>query len=262
MSDEATTTTAVSEKPAVSAVIKAILAEKIGMTKIYDAQGKAVTVTVLQAGPCAVTQVLTPEKNGYSAIQVSFGAVREKSVNKPSAGLFKKTNTAPAKWLREFRTDKASSFQVGQIFKADVFAAGDFVDVFGVSKGKGFAGAMKRHNFRGGPATHGQSDRARAPGSSGSNTYPGRVFKGKKFPGHLGVERVTVQHLEIVQIDADKDLMLIKGSVPGNEKTLITVRETVKKLKKRVIVAADPSKKDKKKEPAKGTPPAAKAKAK
>ena len=254
MSEEAVATT---EKPSVPvATLKAILAQKVGMTRIYDSHGQSVPVTVLQAGPCSVTQIMTPEKNGYSAIQVAFGAVREKSVNKPMAGIFKKTNTPVAKWFREFRTDKASTFQVGQTLKADSFAAGDFVDVFGISKGKGFAGAMKRHNFRGGPATHGQSDRARAPGSSGSNTYPGRVFKGKKFPGHLGVERVTVQHLEIVRVDAEKDLMLIKGAVPGSLQSLITIRETVKKLKKRVVVAHEPGKKDKKKEPAKGAPPA------
>ncbi len=235
--------------------MKAILAQKIGMTRIYDSHGKSVPVTVLQAGPCAVTQILTPEKNGYSAIQVAFGAVREKSVNKPAAGIFKKANTPPAKWFREFRTDKASTFQVGQTLKADSFAAGDFVDVFGISKGKGFAGAMKRHNFHGGPSTHGQSDRARAPGSSGSNTYPGRVFKGKKFPGHLGVERVTVQHLEVVEVDAAKDLMLIKGAVPGSLQSLITIRETVKKLKKRIFVAHEPGKKEKaKKEAAKAAP--------
>jgi len=253
---EAVTTT---EKPSVPvASMKAILAQKIGMTRIYDSHGKSVPVTVLQAGPCAVTQILTPERNGYSAIQVAFGAVREKSVNKPTAGIFKKTNTPVAKWFREFRTDKASTFQIGQMLKADSFAAGDFVDVFGISKGKGFAGAMKRHNFHGGPSTHGQSDRARAPGSSGSNTYPGRVFKGKKFPGHLGVERVTVQHLEIVQVDASKDLMLIKGAVPGSLQSLITIRETVKKLKKRVFAVPEHGKKDKKKEAA-GKAPAAKA---
>ena len=199
------TPTVPAEKPAAlpagagapAPAIKAILAQKIGMTRVYDAHGKSIPVTVLQAGPCPVTQVLTSEKNGYSAIQVAFGPVREKSVNKPMAGIFKKANAAPAKWIREFRTDKASLFQVGQALKVDSFAAGDYVDVFGVSKGKGFAGAMKRHKFRGGPSTHGQSDRARAPGSSGSNTYPGRVFKGKKFPGHLGVERVTIQHMEV-----------------------------------------------------------------
>ena len=259
MSEEATTATI--EKPATPvATMKAILAQKIGMTRVYDAQGQSVPVTVLQAGPCYVTQILTPEKNGYSAIQVAFGAVREKSVNKPSAGIFKKAGAPAAKWMREFRTDKASSFQLGQALKADSFAAGDFVDVFGISKGKGFAGAMKRHNFHGGPATHGQSDRARAPGSSGSNTYPGRVFKGKKFPGHLGVERVTVQHLEIVKVDATKDLMLIKGAVPGSLQSLITIRETVKRHKKRIFVAPESNKKEKAKKEAPKAAPAAKAK--
>lgn len=240
-----------------TATIKAILAQKVGMTKIYDAQGKSVTVTVLQAGPCPVTQVMTPAKHGYSAIQVSFGGVREKSVNKPQAGIFKKANVPAARWIREFRTDNASAFQVGQSLKVDAFAAGDYVDIFGISKGKGFAGAMKRHNFRGGPSTHGQSDRARAPGSSGSNTYPGRVFKGKKFPGHLGVERVTIQHLEVVQVEADKDLMLVKGSVPGPLQGLITVRGTVKKLKARVFHAPEPSKKAKKEAAKSAAAPAA-----
>jgi large subunit ribosomal protein L3 len=260
MSEETPVVTA--EKPAApAATIKSILARKVGMTRIYDAHGKSVTVTVLEAGPCPVTQIMTPKKHGYSAIQVAFGAVREKSVNKPRAGIFKKANVPAAKWIREFRTDKAESFQVGQALKVDSFVAGDYVDVIGISKGKGFAGAMKRHNFHGGPSTHGQSDRARAPGSSGSNTYPGRVFKGKKFPGHLGVERVTVQHLEVVQVMADKDLMLIKGSVPGSVENLITVHGTVKRLKARVIHAPE-HKKDKKKDAAKGAAPAAKPAAK
>jgi len=217
---------------------------------------------VLQAGPCPITEVKTPAKHGYSAIQVAFGDVREKSVNKPMAGIFKKANVPAAKWLREFRTDKAASFEVGQSLKVDAFAAGDYVDVFGISKGKGFAGAMKRHNFHGGPHTHGQSDRARAPGSSGSNTYPGRVFKGKKFPGHLGVERVTVQHLEVVQVMPDKDLMLIKGSVPGPLESLITIQGTVKRVKMRVIHAPEPGKKEKAKKEAKAAAPAAAAKPK
>lgn len=249
------------EKPVVTnAILKSILAQKIGMTRVYDAHGKSIPVTVLQAGPCAITQVMTPEKHGYSAIQVAFGSVREKSINKPTAGIFKKANVPVAKWLREFRIAKGSSFQVGQVIKVDSFAAGDYVDIFGLSKGKGFAGAMKRHNFGGGPSTHGQSDRARAPGSSGSNTYPGRVFKGKKFPGHLGVERTTIQHMEVVQVNADKDLMLVKGAVPGPLQSLVTVHMTNKRLKKKVIVAAEPGKKDKKKEAAKAAP-AAKPKA-
>jgi large subunit ribosomal protein L3 len=257
MSETATPT---QEKPAAAPApaFKAILAQKVGMTRIYDAHGKVIPVTVLQAGPCSVTQVKTPQKQGYSAIQVAFGDVREKSLNKPYAGIFKKANVAPTRWLREFRTDKASAFQIGHALKVDAFAAGDFVDVIGTSKGKGFAGAMKRHNFGGGPSTHGQSDRARATGSSGSNTYPGRVFKGKRFPGHLGAEQITVQHLEVVQVVADKDLMFIKGAVPGTLKSLLTVQETVKRVKKRIIHAPEVTKKDKKKEAA-AKAPAAKA---
>jgi large subunit ribosomal protein L3 len=239
--------------------LKAILAQKVGMARIFDAQGKVIPVTVLQAGPCPVMQVITKEKHGYSAIQVAFGDVREKSLTKPYAGIFKKISASPAKWVREFRTDKASSFQVGQTIKVDAFAAGDYVDVMGISKGKGFAGAMKRHNFSGGPATHGQSDRARAPGSSGSNTFPGRVYKGKRFPGHMGAERVTVQHLEVVQVIADKDLMLIRGAVPGTIKCLLTIQETVKRMKKKVVHAPEHAKKEKKKEAAKTPAPAAAA---
>ena len=257
--------TATEEKTAdLAPTLKAILAQKVGMARIYDAHGNAIPVTVLQAGPCLVTQVILPQKNGYSAIQVAFGEVRAKSVNKPYAGIFKKANAAPARWLREFRTDKASTFQVGQALKVDAFAAGDFVDVFGTSKGKGFAGAMKRHNFHGGPSTHGQSDRARAPGSSGSNTFPARVYKGKRFPGHMGSERVTVQHLEVVQVIPDKDLMLIRGAVPGTIECLLTIRETVKRIKKRTIHAPEPGKKEKKKEAAAAkaaSPAAAKPKA-
>ena len=257
MSDAAPAATATAEKPAVPApALKAILAQKVGTTRIYDPHGRLIPVTVLQAGPCPVMQVLTREKHGYSALQVSFGDVREKSLNKPYAGIFKKLGIAPAKWVRELRTDKASSFQVGQALKVDAFAAGDYVDVTGISKGKGFAGAMKRHNFSGGPSTHGQSDRARATGSSGSNTFPGRVFKGKRFPGHLGAERVTVQHLEVVEVIADKDLLLVKGAVPGTIESLLTIEETVKRIKKRVIHVPE-HKKEKKKEAAKA-PAAAK----
>ncbi len=254
-----TEATATPEKEAAPAApqIKAILAQKVGMTRVYDAHGNIIPVTVLQAGPCAVTQIMTKERSGYSAIQVAFGDVRVKSVNKPTAGIFKKANVPPARWFREFRTDKASTFQVGQVLKVDSFAPGDFVDVFGTSKGKGFAGAMKRHNFGGGPSTHGQSDRPRAVGSIGSNTYPGRVYLGKKMPGHLGAEIVSVQHLEVVQVDADKNLMLIRGAVPGPKQSLITIRETVKRIKKRTIHAPEPGKKDKKKEAAKAAPAAA-----
>ncbi len=255
MSEQTETT----EKPAVTSVpLKAILAQKVGMTRIYDVHGNIVPVTVLLAGPCPITQIITAEKRGYSAVQVSFGDVKEKSLNKAAAGIFKKTNTPAGRWFRELRTAKASTFQVGQTIKCDAFAAGDYVDVTGISKGKGFAGVMKRHNFAGGPSTHGQSDRARAPGSSGSNTYPARVYKGKRFPGHLGAEVVTVQHLEVVQVMPEKDLILIKGAVPGTKESLLTIEETVKRIKKRIIHL--PEKKEKKKE-AKAAPAAAKPKA-
>ena len=257
-----TPATATAEKPAAPPpTLKAILAQKVGTTRVFDAHGKVIPVTVLQAGPCPVMQVLTREKHGYSAIRVAFGQVREKSLNKPYAGVFKKLGIAPAKWIREFRTEEAPSFQIGQAVKVDAFAPGDYVDVTGISKGKGFAGAMKRHHFSGGPSTHGQSDRARAPGSSGSNTFPGHVFKGKRFPGHLGAERVTVQHLEVVEVDLDKDLMLVKGAVPGTIESLLTVRETVKRVKKHIIRAPEHAKKEKKKELAKAAAPAAAAKA-
>ena len=252
MSDAATAT-----KPT-TVGLKAILGQKVGMTQIYDNGGHIIPVTVIEAGPCHIAQVLTKERHGYEAIQVAYGDVNERNVNKPRAGMFKKANIPMARWFREFRVAKSADFQIGQAVTADVFSVGDYVDVSGLSKGKGFAGVMKRHNFGGGPATHGQSDRQRAPGSSGSNTYPGRVFKGKKFPGHLGNETSTVQHLEIVQVLADKNLIMVRGAVPGSKESLVFLRQTVKKLKARVIKAE--VKKPGKKEAAKAAP-AAKPKA-
>jgi large subunit ribosomal protein L3 len=254
---------ATAEKPA-TASIKAILGQKIGMTQIFDQNGQIIPVTVIQAGPCKISKVLTQAENGYTAIQMAFGTVREKSVNKPDAGQFKKSNLPASKWRREFRVTKSDGFAIGQELRADVFTPGDFVDVVGTSKGKGFAGAMKRHNFGGGPSTHGQSDRQRAPGSSGSNTYPGRVFKGKRFPGHLGQERVTIQHLEIVKVDPEQSLLMIRGAVPGTRESLVLIQETVKSLKHRIQHAPEGGKKDKggKKEAPKAAAPAAKAKAK
>ncbi len=253
------TATATADKK--TAILKTLLAQKIGMTQIFDSQGRIIPVTVLLAGPCHVTRVLTQEKNGYSAVQVAFGAVKEKNVNRPDAGQFKKANVPVSHWLREFRTDPTSSFQIGQVFHADVFVPGDYVDVQGTSKGHGFSGAMKRHNFRGGPATHGQSDRQRAPGSSGSNTYPARVFKGKRFPGHYGVETTTVQHLEVVQVLLDKNLVLVRGAVPGPDQGLVTIHQTNRRIKVKTVHAAEHAKKAAKKEPAKAAPvkPAAKA---
>ena len=264
MSETATSTAvpADAEKPA-APTMKALLGQKVGMTQIFDAQGRVIPVTVVQAGPCHVTQVLTKEKHGYAAIQVAFGETRVKSVIKPHAGQFKKANVTPTRWIREFRTDKPG-FEVGQALRVDVFTSGDYVDVHGLSKGKGFAGVMKRHNFGGGPSTHGQSDRARAPGSIGSNTFPGHVWKGQRMGGHLGVERSTIQHLEVVQVLPDKDLLMIRGALPGSKESLVIIKETVKHVKHRVEHAAESHKKEKaaKKEPAKAAPAAAAAKPK
>jgi large subunit ribosomal protein L3 len=229
MSEQATAT---AEKPASSSpAIKAILGQKIGMTQIYDAHGTAIPVTVVQAGPCPITQVMTKEKHGYTAVQVSFGDVRVKSVNKPEAGRFKKINQAAARWTREFRLENAGDFQVGQQISCDVFVPGEYVDVVGVSKGKGFAGVMKRHNFRGGPSTHGQSDRQRAPGSIGSNTFPGHVFKGQRMAGHLGNVRTTVQSVMIVEVMPEQNVLLIRGAIPGAKQSLVEIRQTIKRVK-------------------------------
>jgi len=250
---------AVTDKPSIPA-LKAIIGQKVGMTQIYDHHGMLTPVTVVQAGPCPVLQVMTKERHGYEAIQVGFGDVKESSLNKPELGIFKKISATPMRWIREIRTDKASSFQVGQTLKVDAFVMGDYVDVTGNSKGKGFAGAVKRHNFGGGPSTHGQSDRQRAPGSSGSNTYPGRVFKGKLFPGHLGAERVTTQHLEIIEVIPDKDLLLIRGAIPGPIQSLVFVKQTVKRVKVHVARQAPKKEKAAKKDAGKAAAPAAKAK--
>lgn len=255
MSEQAAT----AEKP-VAPSLKAIIGQKVGMTQIFDAQGRVIPVTVIQAGPCHVTQVLTKESHGYGAIQVAFGAVREKSINKAAAGVFKKTNVTPARWLREIRVDNPASFQVGMAIRCESFAPGDYIDVTGINKGKGFAGTVKRHNFGGGPSTHGQSDRQRAPGSSGSNTYPGRVFKGKKFPGHLGSETTTVQHLEVVEVLPEKDVLLVRGAVPGPNQNLLSIRQTVKRIKVKRVQVTDTGKKAKKEAPKAAAPAAKKGK--
>ncbi len=225
-----TETAASTEKPSTPA-LKALIGQKVGMTQIYDHHGTLVPVTVVQAGPCSILQILSKDRHGYDGLQVGFGDVKETALTKPEAGHFKKVGITPNRFVREIRTDKASAFQIGQSLKVDVFAPGEYVDVRGVSKGKGFAGAMKRHNFGGGPSTHGQSDRQRAPGSSGSNTYPGRVFKGKRFPGHLGHANITVQHLEVIEVIPEKDLLLIKGAIPGPQQSIVEIRQTLKRVK-------------------------------
>lgn len=206
---------------------KAILATKVGMTQIFDENGALIPVTVLQAGPCVVTQVKTVDNDGYSAVQVGFSDKREKLVNKPLKGHFDKAGVSCKRYLKEFKFEDAESYALGQEIKADIFAAGDKIDATAISKGKGFQGAIKRHGQSRGPMAHG-SKFHRHQGSNGSATTPGRVFKGKGMPGHMGHEQVTIQNLEIVKVDAENNLILVKGAVPGPKKALVTIKETVK----------------------------------
>ena len=206
---------------------KAILTTKVGMTQIFNEDGVLTPVTVLQAGPCVVTQVKTVDNDGYSAVQVGFGDIREKLLNKPQKGHFAKAGVAAKRFVREFRFEDAETYTVGQEIKADVFAAGDKIDATAKSKGKGFQGAIKRHGQSRGPMTHG-SKYHRHAGSNGSATTPGRVFKGKKMAGHMGAVRITVQNLEVVRVDAEQNLILVKGAVPGPKKSLVMIKESVK----------------------------------
>ncbi len=206
---------------------KAILATKVGMTQIFNEDGVLTPVTVLQAGPCVVTQVKTAENDGYSAVQVGYGDIREKLVNKPRKGQFDKAEVACKRFLKEFKFEDAENYAVKQEIKADIFAAGDKVDATAISKGKGFQGAIKRHGQSRGPMAHG-SKYHRHAGSNGACSDPSKVFKGKKMPGHMGHVKVTVQNLEVVRVDAENNLLLVKGSVPGPRKSLVTIKETVK----------------------------------
>lgn len=206
---------------------KAILGTKLGMTQIFAEDGKVIPVTVVKAGPCTVVQSKTVETDGYNSVVVGFGEVKEKALNKPQKGIFAKANVAFKKYLREFRLEDTSSLSVGDEIKADVFDAGEKVDVSGISKGKGFAGPMKRWGLHRGPMAHG-SGYHRGSGSMGACSNPGRVMKGKKLPGHMGVVKVTVQNLEIVKVDAENDLILVKGAIPGNKGGLVTIRNSVK----------------------------------
>ncbi len=208
---------------------KAILATKVGMTQIFSDDGALVPVTVLQAGPCSVLQVKTMENDGYKAVQVGFVDKREKLVNKPLKGHFDKAGVSYKRFIREFRFENAEEYSVKDEIKADIFAAGDKVDATAISKGKGYQGAIKRFGQHRGPMAHG-SKFHRHQGSNGSATTPGRVFKGKGMPGHMGAKKVTVQNLEIVRVDAENNLILVKGAVPGPKKALVTLKETVKTI--------------------------------
>ena len=206
---------------------KAILATKVGMTQIFNEDGVLTPVTVLQAGPCVVTQVKTVENDGYAAVQVGFVDTREKLVNKAEKGHFDKAGVAYKKFVREFRLENAAEYAPAQEIKADIFAAGDKIDATAVSKGKGFQGAIKRLGQHRGPMAHG-SKFHRHQGSNGSATTPGRVFKGKGMPGQMGNKKITTQNLEIVKVDVENNLILVKGAVPGPKKSLVTLKETVK----------------------------------
>lgn len=203
-----------------------ILGKKVGMTQVFDASGRAVPVTIIEAGPCPVVEIRTPEKNNYTAIQLGFDEVKENHVNKARKGYFNKQGVAPRRVLREFRVDDVSAYSVGQEITVSLFDDGEKVDVRGVSKGKGYAGGMKRHNFSGGPASHGASKVHRKPGSSGANSYPGHIFKGKKMAGRMGGEQVTTKGLSVFAVDAENNLILIRGSVPGANGQLVFVFKT------------------------------------
>jgi large subunit ribosomal protein L3 len=209
--------------------VKGLLGTKLGMTQLWDANNRIVPVTVVEAGPCVVTQVRTPEVDGYSAVQLGFGAVKPKQLTKPSAGHFDKAGVTPRKHLVEIRTSDASEYSLGQEVSADTFADGDVIDVTGVSKGKGTAGVMKRHGFAGLRASHGVHRKHRSPGSIGGCATPGRVFKGLRMAGRMGVQRVTVQNLTVHAVDAERGLVLIRGAIPGNKGGLVVLRSAAKK---------------------------------
>ena len=209
--------------------MKAIIGKKVGMTQIFDEKGYVIPVTVIGAGPCLVAQVKSEETDGYNAVQLGFGEVKDKHINKPEKGHFEKSKLSAKKHLREFRADSID-VKVGDEVKADVFEAGDKIDVQGTSKGKGFQGVIKRHGQHRGPMGHG-SMYHRRPGSMGSTSTPGRVFKGKKLPGHMGVQTVTIQNLDVVRVDMDKNVILVKGSVPGPKGAILKIKSAVKSAK-------------------------------
>jgi large subunit ribosomal protein L3 len=210
---------------------KAIVGEKVGMTQVWDAQNRLVPVTVVKVAPLRVVQVKTPERDGYSAVQVTYGTVKASRVNKPEAGHFNKAKVEAGKRLVELRLEDSSGFEVGQQIAVDVLAAGELVDITAVSKGKGFAGGMKRHNFKGQPASHGNHKKHRAPGAIGACATPSRVFKGTKMAGQMGNQKVTTLNIEVVAADAEREILLVKGAVPGPRGGLVLIRNAVKAVK-------------------------------
>ena len=212
--------------------MRGILGKKVGMTQLFDKSGAVIPVTIIEAGPCYVTQVKTQDTDDYNAVQIGFEEVVQRKLTKGERGHLGKAGVPNVKHLREFRYDVAPELKIGDVIKADVFQEGEIVDVIGTSKGRGFAGGVKRHGFHGGPKTHGQSDRHRTPGSRGAGTTPGHTFPGMKGPGHMGDVRVTVQNLKVALIDPERNLIAVRGAVPGARGSLVVVREAVKKTKK------------------------------
>ena len=212
--------------------MRGILGKKVGMTQLFDEKGNVVPVTIIDAGPCYITQVKTTESDGYNAIQLAFEEVAERKLSKGERGHLQKAGVPTLRQVREVRSTEPPAHTLGDVIKADIFQEGDIVDVIGISKGRGFAGAVKRHGFSGGPKTHGQSDRHRATGSRGAGTTPGHTFPGTRAPGHMGNQRVTVQNLKIALVDPERNLIAIRGAVPGPRTGLVFVRDAVKKAKK------------------------------
>jgi large subunit ribosomal protein L3 len=208
--------------------MKGILGRKVGMTQIFDDRGEVVPVTVIEAGPCFVTQVKTPERDGYAAVQLGFKEVKSKRLTRPQLEHLLKNQLPPLRHLREIRVGDVGQYEEGQKIRVSIFEVGERVDVTGISKGKGFAGVVKRHGFGGGPKTHGQSDRQRAPGSIGAGTTPGRVYKGIRMAGRMGNARVTVQNLQVVLVDPERNLLAVKGAVPGSRNGLLVIKEARK----------------------------------
>lgn len=212
--------------------MRGILGKKVGMMQLFDDSGQVIPVTIIEAGPCTVTQVKTEEIDGYNAVQIGFEEVAERKLTKGQRGHLAKSGAPTLRRLRELRYAGVPELSAGDVLKADIFEQGDYVDVTGISKGKGFAGTVKRHGFAGGPKTHGQSDRHRAPGSAGAGTTPGHTFPGMRGPGQMGNKRVTVQNVQVALVDAERNLLAIKGAVPGSRGSLVLVHEAVKKPKR------------------------------
>ena len=210
-------------------MMKGLIGKKIGMTQIFDESGLAVPITLIEAGPCYVTQVRQPERDGYNAVQLGFEEIKPKRLTGGQLGHLKTSELPPLRFLREFRVQDSEVTEGDKLEVGEIFSVGDQVDVVGTSKGKGFQGAVKRHGFRGGPKTHGQSDRQRATGSVGAGTTPGRVFKGKRMPGHMGSERVTIQNLQVAYVDADRNLLGVRGAIPGPKGGVVMIKEARKR---------------------------------